>query len=309
MLFILPMGLYGMYMLNKVKSPKLRKIMHYLTITSLILAMFLITQLKTVDFIHFKPQFNEYWLNIFFNSNISTPMHWYYNIHVHPIFVLFIVFLGIFYAINIRNRDITGILMVMAFLIGIYFFIFHFDRYVRPRYIYYLLIFFIFILGFGIYSIYNLIPHKKSNIIILTVVIFLLFNPFNAYYAVTYDKHGYVPITNEYHDDVSFVVEAFKDKIKADDVVITSLPNMLFWYFDRPINDPNIYKWKYKHDNRFENVSRVVSENTEGWIILDSRRNGHWTKGLPKNDFETGNKEVKLLGKYRGFYVYRWQKT
>jgi len=137
----------------------------------------------------------------------------------------------------------------------------------------------------------------------------VLFNPFNAYLAITYDKHGYVPMTNEYHDNLASLIEVYRDQIKSDDIIITSLPHMLRWYFDRPINDANMYKWNYTDEDRFNDVSKVVLENKEGWIVLDSRRNGRWTKGLPKDDFETGRKEVKFLGNYGGFHVYRWERN
>lgn len=305
-LFILPVGLYGLYMLNKVKSPNSKKYMRYIIVVLPFLVL-LLPHLRTVGFMHFKPQFNEYWLNIFFDLNLGTPMHWYYNMQLHYIFILFVILCGMVYIMSAKN--ITGILTVLIFVIGLYFFIFHFDRYVRPRYIFYLLPFFIFLIGFGLFSIYKLTPNSKSKNIILIILLLVLFNPLNAYYAITYEKHGYVPMTNEYHDNISQLIQSYKDKIEKDDIVITSLGYMLQWYFDRPINDTNMFTWTYDNENRFENVSEIVSDNSEGWIVLDWRRNGRWTKGLPKDDFETGGKEVKFLGNYGGFHVYRWERN
>lgn len=307
LLIVLSVGLYAIYMLNKIKSLVIKKYIFYIDIIIAIFGVFLLFQLKNIGFIYLKPQFNMYWLRIFFDPNVGSPMNWYYNMQLSPIFILFIILLGIFYVISTKNKNIIGILMVLIFLVGIYFFTFHFDRYTRPRYSFYLLPFFIFLIGFGIFSIYKLTPNLKFKNIVLAVSILLLFNPVNAYLAITYDKHGYVPMTNENHDDITALIEVYNDNIKKDDVVITSIPSILEWYFDRPMNDTNTYYWDYKSDDRFKKISNVVSKNKNGWIILDWRRNGRWTEGLPRNDFEIEKgQKIKYVGNYRGVDIYRW---
>ena len=137
---------------------------------------------------------------------------------------------------------------------------------------------------------------------------FIIFNLTNTYNAFNISKHGYVPITNEHHDQFIPFYEKYKQNITNDSVIITSLSGPFFWHNMVDINDNKLYEYYYKNPNRFKRVDKIVSENSKGWIILDWRRNGRWTKGLPRKNFHVNDIEVNYLERISAFDVYQWEK-
>lgn len=309
-LLIPAVGLYIVYeicMNGNITIKKNKKT--YAAIIVLVSGVILVL-LKFIAFTRFRPHYDYRWMQMFFKFDIFEETCWY-TLSSSQLLLVLLTFFGIWYVIQ-EKKDV-GIAIVLVCFIELYFLCFHFDRYMRPRYAFFVLPVFLSIVGLGIYQLYRSISNltlnsfaRKSTFILITILLLTLFNPIVTYTAITHNKHGYVPWTTECHDYVKTVADMYKDKIKSDDILITSMPGMLIWYFDRPLKDPNIYEYNYTDEDRFNKIDRIVSKNNAGWIILDWRRNGRWTEGLPKADFETGGKEIKFLGEYDGFQVYRW---
>ncbi len=316
-LFLPPIGLYFVFKILMIKDINIK---YRISLLLLIIISFVTGILYVYShnyFINFNPYFNPYYLNIIFRDSPGFQEYLYYDsfsaifqYHLGYFLLKFIFIVGILYII-LKKEDI-GIIILLVFLFEMYYLSFHFNRYMKPRYGFFVLPLFLSIIGIGIYAIFRVISNWKFNQVakkcvyaLVFVLLLFLFNPFSTYTAITYDKQLEVPWSREYHDIVGPLVDTLKDKINNSDIIIASNKNLVRWYFNISINSQNIYKYDYRNPERFLEIDKVVKENNNGWILLDSRRNT-FRLGLSGDDFETGGKKVYFYGYFGNFLVFRW---
>lgn len=86
---------------------------------------------------------------------------------------------------------------------------------------------------------------------------------------------------------------------------ITTIYN---YYYTNPYNRPCFDKVCNEPEDK--RIEEIISENSQGWIIIDKDRNRNWnSSGFPLNNFVLGNKDIKFRGStegYRGFDIYSW---
>jgi len=295
-------------LLEHIKSDK--KIFYIYLIISLLFGAFVL------DFIinNFHVLFGnlektELWIDYFFKPSGSPIQWWAGSKYTYIAYLLFSI--GFICALFTKKREyFMHFLIFSAFII---FFVFFFDRYARPRYIFYALPFFCILISMSIYSLINLkktFSKYYSKIIyigFLFLIIFSIFNINNTIYSITSDKHGYVKMTNEHHDKVKDTIIFLENKIQEEDVFITTIfGSVIQIAFD--INKENNYQYRYSDNERFDRVEEIMRNNSQGLMILDWRRNGYWVKGYPKDgEFKVGNITVKTLQNKDGIQVYRWK--
>lgn len=263
-----------------------------------------------VNIAHLK--LSDYWFRIFFvPGGLSTPMHWWGD-YSFIFIAVFIAATGFFYAaLNRRRKYFLHLAVFSALLI---FFTFFFDRYGRPRYIFYALPFFIPLAAVSIEALVGYVnrikPFSLRVIASLAVAIFLFqaFNYQNILYPVFSNEHGYVKTTNEHHDSLKSTMELLEREIGPDDVFITTIArSMLLLAFN--IDKERISSYNYSRAERFEKVEKIIEENPQGFMILDWRRNGHFSEGYPKEgQFMIGNTIVEVIQNKDGMQVYRWKR-
>ena len=74
------------------------------------------------------------------------------------------------------------------------------------------------------------------------------------------------------------------------------------------IEKDRIFHYRYSDDERFDMVVEVMKNNSQGLMILDSRRNGGWVLGFPKSgEFKVNDTLVKVLRNEDSIQVYRWK--
>ena len=281
----------------------------YLTICLLFGAFILDFAINSFHISFENVDITELWFNYFFDSSRSPMQWWYGSGFTHIAYLLLSI--GFIYALFTKKREyFMQFLIFSAFII---FFVFFFDRYERPRYIFYALPFFCILISMSIYSLINLKKtfnnyySKIIYIVFLFLIISSIFNINNTIYSITSDKHGYVKMTNEHHDKVKDTILFLENEIQEEDVFITTIfGSVMQIAFD--INKKTNYHYRYSDTERFDKVEEIMKNNSQGLMILDWRRNGYWVKGYPKNgEFKVGNITVKTLQNKDGIQVYRWR--
>lgn len=300
--------IYYIFRSQSIKS-QTKKIVGGISLFLVLLSSF-IYFIIDIDFVDKFPKFNHYWLNLIL-GNSSTQ--WSYNAGIYGFYVIFAF--GVIFSLYslLKNRFEVAGFIFLTFITYFYFFIFHFSRYIRPRYEFGILLWLIPIIAIGLYLLFKIFTHKLNNIkqgiILLTLLIIIIlsvFNPANTYQSFNIYKHGYVPITNECHDKYLPVLEKYDKYINENDTIICSLCGPLYWYGQVNVTKNNVYSYTYSNESRFAKTEEIITNSDKGWMILDWRRNNRWTKGYPKKDFMVGNKNIPFLEVYSGFYIYKW---
>ncbi len=253
----------------------------------------------------------DYWFRVFFvPGSMSVPMHWWGNFPFTPVAV-FLGAIGFFYAVSRKNRGYF--LHLVVFSVLLIFYIFFFNRYGRPRYIFYALPFFIPLVATAVYAILDFARQLKpfylkiAGIAFAAIFLFQTFNYQNILYPLFSDEHGYIKTTNEHHDSLKSIFELLEKEATSEDVFITTIASSMLILSG--IDPERIHSYNYKDKNRFEKVERIVNENSQGYMILDWRRNGHFAEGYPKEgQFMIGDTLVEVIQNKEGMQVYRWKR-
>ncbi len=298
-LLLPPVFIYFLYRTREINDAHLRKMVICFSLAAISVPS--IVGLLWSPFIDFIPEFNQYFLGLFWGTGLKF------------IIVTLFALSGLLYFSCIKRNHVYS-LTLLILLFELYVFSFHWDRYVRPRYGFYLLPFFITIMSSGIYATYRGIVStgmkrwmKCLTLILLLCLVFTPFNPINAVTASTWDQHGYVPWSDEYHDPLSGLSREYANLIDGDDAIISSLGGGVRWTFNLDL-DRQVYGYSYTSPLRFDNTAMIVESYESGWIFLDTRRNNHWTEGFPSYDFSINNTKVAFHGRTDGWYVYSWGK-
>ncbi|MEW5784942.1 MAG: hypothetical protein AB1767_07700 [Bacillota bacterium] len=307
--YYLVINYHKMFSLMKKNKPTL---LVFILIASLIVISMLIYAQKSGHVSISELKMADYWFRVFFvPGSLSVPMHWWGD-YSFVFIALFLATIGFFDAVIKKREKYFMHLAVFSFLLV--FFMFFFDRYGRPRYIFYALPFFIPLVAVTITALVNYVKRIKPisfKIFCALAVIFFIFQAFNyrnILYPVISDEHGYVRTTNEHHDSLRSTVALLEKEISPNDVFITTIArSMLLLSFN--IDEERIASYNYQEENRFEKVERVVAENPQGFIILDWRRNGQFAEGYPtEGQFMIGDTLVEVIQNKDGMQVYRWKR-
>lgn len=255
---------------------------------------------KFVDLI---PQPTRYWFNILFNP---ARQQWYHDMSTYV--PLAIVILALFAIPVLRRKHM--LLYASFFCINLYFFSFHFSRYLRPRYGSAIELFFVMLLAISLYIFFLLIRTAFHNRWYLSYPIFLavLFSIVNVTHVLsvtTYAKHDkYAPITGEYHDKLKPTFDFIEKNRAPEDVLISTIFRDHHYFFaDEPFE--YVYQYDSSDPKRLAFVHEIVNEKSSGFIVVDQRRNKN---GLPYSDFFVGDTRVNYLGKINAQFVYYWNR-
>ncbi len=257
-------------------------------------------------------QFVDYWLRVFFvPGNPGAPLHWWGEYPFLSI-ALFISGLGFLYAVI--RKHYYYYMHFIVFTLLLIFYVFIFDRYDRPRYIFYALPFFSSLIAMSIYALIDFAKKLKprslkiAGVAAVFLFIFQTFDYQSILYPVLSDEHGYVKTTNEHHDYLKSTIKLLEKEISPDDVFITTIARSAI-ELGFNIDSDRIYNYSFKEKKRFEKVEKIISENPQGFMILDWRRNGYYAEGFPKEGkFMIGDTEVEVIFNQDGMQVYRWKR-
>lgn len=197
------------------------------------------------------------------------------------------------------------------------------DRYVRPRYGFFLLPIFIVLLSAGSVTIIGRLwsmletaveeSARTRTRIVLTVVLLVFAVPLaDLTYNVRSERHGYVRFTNEYHDRVSGVVAFMQREATASDALVATgviVTPLRLVDADIVADRGRVAGYGYRSSTRHELVKETIIANATGFVALDARRTG-WTQSLPREDFRitAGGGEicVRILDRIDSNWMWRW---
>ncbi|MBD3318947.1 hypothetical protein GF342_03480 [Candidatus Woesearchaeota archaeon] len=255
-------------------------------------------------YISTSPELNSFWIRQFFSEAI-----WSYPIATFLIFVFFLCgSLRVLWDLLYRRLHIVSYCLV-TFLFFLGFFTFHFDRYLRPRYSFVMLLFYLPVVAYGMYALIAEVQHLAKKVpatLLLAAVGLMVFSPAPGYGAATMSEHGYVPITDEYHDSYNAIHELYGQNF-YNSTVLCSHCYLLLWNRDAPLRNNTLYVYSYTNPERINRATKLIRESSTGWAILDWRRHRHWASGLPLYDFIEGNKSVQLVDSTNGFDIFYWE--
>lgn len=264
-----------------------------------------------LGFLSVQPTYDPYWPRLMLSNNIRL---WSFNSDITSYLIILAIGTAIAGKKLFQKEYSSEGLILLTGLLFFYLFSFHFARYHKPRYGFSLLIWTIPILALGIESLINTFiakePRFKKIPKTMIILIFLLgiFNPVNTIQAIYQDGNNYISITDEYHDAFIPVKNKYYNDIKPDTVIICSLCTPFYWHDMVALDNNNLFSYNYRDKNRFKKIQNIIKSNSRGWIILDRRRNNHWSKGLPAADFRMDGTDINYLETLSGFYIYRWDK-
>ncbi len=269
-----------------------------------------------------KPHPDTNWIYLFLKE-----LAYYDSSLLYTMFIMLLL-LGIIEIL--RQKEELTMCILFTFIPGLYFMSAHFDVYFRPKYAFFLFPLLLTILSMGIIYVYetlsrlNISPDKKTRgRVIVTLILIALFNPFLIHTALSYDRseetywtmdsplpyaEGEAPWTMEHHYIATPLADEFKESIGSEDTVVASLPNAMAWHFES-IDRNKLHRYNYSDPEVINQTKIKVTNNKQGWIILDLDRNGRWdwSYGLPQENITMNNTRIIYTGKYGDFHVYRWQ--
>lgn len=242
---------------------------------------------------------NYTWLDFFITNTRNYPS-WLDNIKYLSLLLILLWFYYILKNKLINNHKFIYIFSL--FTIFIIFYVYLFDRYIQIRYAYYVFIPFIILLWLWLYFLFKTPFNKK---IIYILLFFCIFSINSTLYSLNWYKYWtWNKITDHYIEKYNWIYNIInKDLNKDETIIITSFTHAAYlsWF-----KYNNILLYKSKDKNRFKFIDESIYNNKKWYIILDWRRNWFWSKWLPKKDFTSWWKDVKLIWNIDGIFLYKF---
>lgn len=266
------------------------------------------------SFISNELTFSSYWIELFF---LNFPSQFFFDANAYVAYLAF--GLGIGYLLTAKNGASRATFIILSFFIITLFFSFLFDRYEQKRYISFNGVWFSMIVGFGYIALLKVTAqisarNRYHRLAIALISITLISSSVNITHVLTAANLTDGPkalVTNEYHDRYSIVRDEVTSLIKKDDVIVCGLCLPLIWNRQVDFTDNHLYKYTYNDPNRVRDLQNLLTQNEDGWVIIDSRRGGKWENGYSvfTNDIVTlPNGEVRKFDVLRDdeWRILRW---
>ncbi|MBD3329541.1 hypothetical protein GF357_03540 [Candidatus Dojkabacteria bacterium] len=178
--------------------------------------------------------------------------------------------LGYYYKTRKLN---SAILIGGVFAVLSYFFAFHFNRFIRARYLYVLLPWMIIIESFGLIqvvrlfgSLFKITPKLQKSMIAVLFLILFNWPALHNSLRVPFDPEYFRPETSEfawmstfeYAQEAKGIYERFGDEIEGE-VVFTTMTYPFFWYVDDYDGDTLVYNIDPLFDSAPEKMPIPIS--------------------------------------------------
>jgi hypothetical protein len=295
-------GVFGLFVLSKI-FVKSKAFMGFLTILAILFLGALYLYSKKSGDIAFHAMQN-YWLRYFFSN---PQQQWYF----HRLAIIPIIGLAcaVFLGLQVRKVNFIPSLFIALFSISLFFYIFFFNRYIQARYLFDLEFWFVPLVATGFWCIWFFLKlsfsGKKLPVILISLILLALsINGSQILLSTFYDNYGWMPITEEYHNDVSMTRSFLLDKVKPGDALI-SIDYAQYVTFEGNSAFVAIYSYNLQDKNPGGYVLSIVSQNNSGWIVLDDQRY-EATKPLPLKTIFIDNKKIEYMGEVANEYIWRW---
>lgn len=250
------------------------------------------------------PKFDPYSIRYFF----SNPRQQIYFDRTAIVYALALVSV-ILVSLLVRRQNFIPLFILTIFLFSMVFFTLFFSRNIRPRYLINVQFWFIMLIAiglFGIWTFWRSVFFGKSfiNLAAALILLILSFNFSQILLPVFYNKPGFMPITEEYHDNVVPAYSFLLDKVKANDILISrSLQSYVNWK-GTPVFK-QIYFYSSVSGSPQDVIFSLVKENESGWIVLDTifTRPSDF---LPHTPVFIGDRNLEYEGAFGDQEIWKW---
>lgn len=234
---------------------------------------------------------------------------------IHATVISFIlVLLGLALSWHNRHVNTWWLFSACMFVVILYFYLFHFDRYYALRYINIIHPWWLMLEALAIVSVIPIFTKRlhsfQQKAYIAGILLLLIINiPFiirSSLQILNSDNKTFA--RSDHMFDAASLVATYGDEIKdPGNILITAHPQEILWALpDQYLGMDNIYSYSVYSPDKFAQLADLVSQNSSGLIALSRDRN-LWSEPLPFANFVTGDKVVCYLGVTgKDVLVYRW---
>jgi hypothetical protein len=268
-LFLYPAAYICFILRSDLSHYKTKKTFVLLTSLGIVLGLISIHIVPNLSTI---PSYSKVPFNLFISN---SDQQWFSQTN-QSLIVAFLL-LSIIYALS--SKKVILQLLSMTFTFEFYIFGFHFGRYYRPRYGFFIQLWYIAIVTIGILSAVELVKSvikkltdvdwsaTRSTAVDIGLVLMILLafvNPAQTLLAVNLHNEyngTYVPITHEYHPDVEKDLEPIKDHSQNADVIIIDGANYLEWTYPEVYNNNIVYQHVCGSKKGFADTIKEKNDN------------------------------------------------
>ena len=296
-------GVFGLFVSSKIiKKNKVPAV--FITVFVILLLGAVVLYSKNIRFISFH-NLQSYWLRYFFPN---PPQQWYFNrFAAIPI----IGFAGAaLLAIKVHKFNFIPSFLFALFTISLLLYMFFFDHYIQARYLLDVEFWFIPLVAIGYWCIWLLLKFVFSGstfppIILSAVLLAFSINGSQILLPTLYDNYGWMPITEEYHDDIKLTQSFLRSKVKQGEALISTDYAQYVSFEGNSAFGP-VYTYNYiRNTNTEEYFSGIITQNDSGWIVLDDQVYDA-VKPFPLRTTLVNNKKVDYVGKVANEYLWQW---
>lgn len=255
------------------------------------------------------PRLNLDFVKVFFSAE-APPMHWWYWIWFEYLAIILLI-ISLIFAYKHKNK--FYFLYFNVFVLGVIFYTFFFARYFEPKYIFYLLPFFIILISMSIYSSFAFIKiffesYKKYSLYAtFSIVFIIIFNPVNVFYAVVDNTHWQQITTWNYHYQLENLKKFLDKKDFSWDEIFVNTAFNWFLKLEYWMSVEQMIYYPLDNPKRFEKLEKIIKENKKWYLILDYHRNWKRADWFPHDEwFKKWWVKLENLFNQDWIQVYKW---
>jgi len=227
-------------------------------------------------------------LNYFF---FNPSQQWYFNrLVIIPVLSIFSAW---FWSISLRRKNYIPFFFSTLYIISMLAFLlfFTFDR--GTRFYLHLQLWHILLLAVGFYSIWLLLklilPRKNLATLILIIGILATFNMQQILLPQLYSASGYMPVTNQYHNNFDDLHSYLLQRADPGDVLMSSYYGRYAYFAGEP---------EFASIRSEQSWQIVLDEYSTGWIAVDQAHYWVYEDTLPLETFTMDAKKIEYIGEF-----------
>lgn len=248
------------------------------------------------------------WLSYIFGNPVQQI--YYDNLLFSQLALPLTALLG---SISIFKKNKWPFFFILHFILYLYFFVFHFDRYSEPRYIHSVGLWYVLILATGMNFLIALVKNLQMNKVIYHLMVFSLFFlsfNFTHIFSIPFSQqYGKELISGRFHDSVEATAAFIKENGSPEDILIgaNAVRYLLFqdgYFFKKYYTN---YHW---NEETVPQVLDEIENYDSGWIITDSLNYHRYGFNFEK-DIKTPFKDRNITFETYMIdeqYILRWSK-
>ena len=297
-------------------------IKHYLVFLILFSLLFINTLPIFANIFSSNISFNSYWLRMFFDPLVNSPMQWFSFSKISPFLIFFLFSLGFFVS---YKKDLFKI-TYLTFLITIFLFLFLFNwQYQHDRYLYHIFPLYITIFSVSLYYFYKLVMnvyvHNFQRLIVILFIFSSVILPSNTLHGAKHDLTLWGAITDYEGRSPSksgnrnyfFEIFRYLESIgfsRNDAIIIRGeSPTFITWHFNYPATRRYYNDYYETGDKVFsiqtsldvDELSLATSEYNTGYFLTPSSGTYKNQNFIINNTFFVYNKTIE------GYNIYKWE--